>query len=182
MNAKRKLRPSRTRGGESTPGRSPENEDLGLKPRSGEGQWHRPPRALADRVRRFPADAPAPPRSDHTESLAWMPSDVRSGSDVRNAGEPVLLSRILDDGELAITAVVPEDGGAWSFTGRVWLHDDAGGKAQVKVLLVHDDHVLSDITVKSGEFFEFEEVVAEGWSIEVHMPNDSTLVLDDPTA
>jgi hypothetical protein len=50
----------------------------------------------------------------------------------------------------------------------------------VHVALVHGEHVIATTTVRSGADFEIEEVVGEGWHLEIRLPGGGGLTLEEP--
>ncbi len=137
------------------------------------GEWHEVPEA---RVRALLADSEpeaAPAGGAPPSQMEWNLTDVRSAPGL----EPRrLASRILDDGEVGLSADHTGKDGAWTLQGKVWLRDETGS---ARVLLRQDEHVLAMATVRSGETFAFEEFLVAGWAVEVHLSSGQTLVIPD---
>ncbi len=137
--------------------------------------WRLPPelltrRALARRGR------PAPATAQRVREIRFAAADVRSGATA--AGEPRTLSGSTDGVRVGLLAVPRPADRHWAIRGVAWLE----GAAEVRVLLVHDDHVLADtLLVRSGEF-AFDEPSPPGWTLEVHPAAGTPLVIRDPEA
>lgn len=143
----------------------------------GVDSWENAPEDLVQRALDRPDDPPtdAPREFDAVE---WRPLDVRGGS-LAAVGAARTASRVFDTGEVGIVAVPPGADGLWHIQGRVWLRDDE--RAVIRVVLVHDDHVIASVATTSGRDFEWNEAVGSGWSLEIHLPGEDVLVLEEPS-
>ncbi len=141
-------------------------------------KWVAPPTELSSAARRRPQGATLPPAPTQPRNVRWAPADVRGG--VSTASASRMVSRMFPQAELGIVAIPPEASGEWRIEGRVWLRE-ADARA-IQVLLVHDDHVIASTEVFDGGYFELEDVVGSGWSLELHLPTGETLRLEDPDA
>jgi hypothetical protein len=139
-----------------------------------------PPRAVRERLRRMPAQRPAPPAPARTHAVRWATRDVRGsgGSVLSGTRETLLLARSCPGAELSVMATPPAGDGCWRIEGRVWLHRADSGA--IGVVLAHQDHVLAASELADGGHFCFEEPVGRGWALEFHLPHGETLRVEDP--
>lgn len=153
-----------------------------LRAASRVGPMEAPPRAVRERLRRLPAQRPAPPASARAHAVRWAARDVRGGGGSLLSGtqETLLLARTCPGAEISIMATPPSGNGSWRIEGRVWLHRAAAGT--IGVVLAHQDHVLAASELSDGGHFCFEEPVGRGWSLEFHLPHGNTLRVEDPRA
>jgi hypothetical protein len=143
------------------------------------GPLSAPPRRARERVRRLPAQRPAPPAPARPHSVRWPARDVR-GFGPASTGESAMVARSCPGAEISVMATPPRGDGRWRIEGRVWLHQpDARA---IGVVLAHDDHVLATAELRDGGQFALEEIVSTGWTLEFHLPAGGTLVLKDPFA
>ena len=139
-------------------------------------RWEAPPPGLVDRALKRPVE-PAPPVPSRPRRLEWEPLDVRGGA-LGTAGAARLSSRVFDEGEVGIVAVPPAGDGVWQIRGKVWIRGEDPG--ELRVTLVHEDHVIATTTTRSGADFELEEAVGPGWTLEIHLPSGRTLTFEEP--
>jgi hypothetical protein len=139
--------------------------------------WENAPEDLVQRVLDRPDD-PSLDAPREFDAVEWRPLDVRGGSPAA-VGSARTASRVFDAGEVGIVATPPASDGLWHIQGRVWLRDDQ--RAVIRVVLVHDDHVIASIATTPGRDFELSEAVGSGWSLEIHLPGEDVLVLEEPS-
>ncbi len=140
-------------------------------------RWESPPDSAAESAAERPKESAALPLPE-AESVEWQESGVRSpeGS-LAAAGEARLASRVFDDGEVGILAIPPHGDGRWVIRGKVWLRHDTGS---IQISLVDGEHVVATTTVQSGADFVIEEVVDEGWHLEIRLPGGGGFTLKEP--
>lgn len=141
------------------------------------GPWSRPSRKVRDRVRRMPRGEMLEGVDAHSMP-SYRPDDVRAASDSLAGGDEVVVTCPHDDADVTVSISPPDAEGRWRLSGRAWLLGAASG--DVTLALVHEDHVLQTSTVADGEYFELEDVLPDGWHLEVHLPGGSSLRVDDP--
>jgi hypothetical protein len=139
--------------------------------------WETPPDTIAAFAEKRPNEPVVAP-SPETESVEWRPAGVRGvEGGLATAGEARLASQVFEDGEVGILAVPPRGDGRWVIRGTIWLRR---GDGDIHVSLVHGEHVIATTTVRSGADFEIEEVVGEGWHLEIRLPGGGGLRLEEP--
>jgi hypothetical protein len=120
--------------------------------------------------------APAP-RLRRATRADWTPADVR-GSASLAAGQPRSLTGAIPGLRVGLL-VTPRPGERrWEVRGKIWL---AGG-GEVRLFLVHDDHVIAEAALRESGEFRFDEPLPPGWSLEVHPARGAPLVIADPEA
>ena len=142
------------------------------------GVWREPPDDVFERALDL-GDQKRLPRGDARRRVRAKVTDVRSAGGPSVADDARILAASCPDGEVSVLVHPPLDDARWRFEVRVWFAD-APADSTATVGLVHDDHVLQRVEVGDGETLRFDDVVPEGWTLEIHMPGGATVVLDDP--
>ena len=91
------------------------------------------------------------------------PIGVRSGAAFPRSGRELYAS--FEGGEAACLIEEGSVLGSWLLRGTIWLSDPTPGP--VRIDWIEDDHVLSSVTVQSGEPFRLEEVAGSSWHLEL---------------
>lgn len=119
------------------------------------------------------------PRARRPRGIEWQAADVRSGGDASVADDAKIVAGSCAGGEISVLVHPPLRDASWHFEARVWLRD-AATDARAVIGLVHGEHVLQQLAARDGETVRFDEVVAGGWALEIHLPNGESVVLRDP--
>jgi len=108
----------------------------------------------------------------------------RAAADVRGGGpggapETRMVSYSFPGAEVGLLTVPPAGDDGWRIEGRVWLA--VPSERPIRVLLIHEDHVLAETSLLDGSRFRIDETVGPGWCLELHLPDGETIVLEDPS-
>lgn len=114
-----------------------------------------------------------------TRPMQWQASDVRGDGGSAVADDARIVAGSCTGGEISVLVHPPLRDASWRFEARVWL-TEAPADARAVIGLVHGDHVLQRHEARDGEMVRFEEIVAEGWTLEIHLPGGETVLLGDP--
>ena len=139
--------------------------------------WATPPDDVLEAAISGAREDFAPAAGDEARDLDWAPADVRSEGAALE-GEPRVLSRVTPTAEVGLVAVPPKGDGRWKIQGKIWLREPTGKR--IEILLLHEDHVVASTSIESGGDFELDEFIADGWVLEIHLPDGETLTLTDP--
>lgn len=142
------------------------------------GTWKSPPEDVLDAAARVPGIA-IPSEAVETVEVEWSAPDVR-GSGAALAGEAQVVARSCPGADLSVMAIPPVGDGQWRIEGRVWLRQPSS--QAIDVVLVHDDHVLSQTSLRDGGRFRMDELLPARWRIEFHLPDGTVLTMEDPFA
>ncbi len=145
---------------------------------AGLGTWKGPPEDVLDAAARLPGVDP-PGRADEAIAVEWSAPDVR-GAGPALAGEAQVIARSCPGADLSVMAIPPVGDGEWRIEGRVWLREPS--PRAIRVVLVHEDHVLVQTTLQDGGRFRLRELLPVNWTLEFHLPDGTTLALEDPFA
>lgn len=137
-----------------------------------------PPDSLLEEILEQTREQPAPPPPSGAEAVEWELTDIR-GAEAKAAGEALYLARSLPGYQLSLMVDPPGPDRMWTIEGRLWPEDEAA-TPPIRVLLLHDDHVLVDETASIGEPFRLREVADAGWRLELHLGSQRAFVIDDP--
>ncbi len=154
---------------------------LGELARHDDVRWALPSSDVLDRTLRGLEESArreetAPARGRRRKSLDWIPADVRTSALAPELA-PRVVSRRVGSARVSLYAAPIPGEPAWSVRGRVWLDEPQG---DIRVFLVHRDHVAALARIASGGTFHFEEPVPSGWSLEILLPSGEFLVLREP--
>lgn len=149
-----------------------ELEALPLEP------WGQLPAAQRARARAMPTGQPAPPPSSRHRRFSLSPADVRSFAGVPAASRAGrALARSIPGADLSVMVTPPEGEGLWRIRARVWLRPPHPTPA--RLVLVHQDHVLADVSADPTGRFRLEEALAPGFRLEIHLPDGQVVELRD---
>ncbi|HMB70716.1 MAG TPA: hypothetical protein VKU85_15485 [bacterium] len=136
--------------------------------------WTMPPESVRRRSLSR-AGTPAPGRPRRRRKAEWEPADVR-GAAAPASGQPRALTGSAP-GIVVSLLVTPRPGEhRREIRGKVWLEE----RASASLFLVHDDHVVGEVTLASSGEFLFDDPLPPGWSLEVHPRRGTALVIADP--
>lgn len=141
--------------------------------------WIAPPDEVRERAWSvLGSETPIPNVSARAQAL--QPSDVRAASTMIDEDRR-LVAHSADHLDLSLLVERQSElQGLLSIDGRVWLVDE--GSESIDVVWTHQDHVLAHQRIASGESFVFEGAPVHGWTLEIHVPGQPTVVLEDPGA
>ncbi len=143
----------------------------------GVAQWGTPGAPARRRARRLPGDQAVPGPIANPVRIPVTPPDVR-GAGTASLDDARMVTRVFSWGEVGVLVSLPQGDDPWRIDGRVWLRSPHGKR--VRLVLVHDDHVLGSTEADDGEPFCFQEMLPAGWSLEVHVPGQRPVVMEDP--
>ena len=143
--------------------------------------WIAPPDEARDRALSvLGSEAAIPAVTARAQSV--QPSDVRAASTMIDEDRR-LIAHSADHLDLSLLVERRHDRqGLLSIDGRVWLVDEGSESRTIDVVWTHEDHVLAHDRVASGESFTFEGAPVHGWTLEIHVGGQPTVVLEDPGA
>ena len=143
--------------------------------------WVAPPDAVRDlALSVHGSEAAIPTVSARAQSL--QPSDVRAASTMIGEDRR-LVAHSADHLDLSLLVERQSDfQGLLSIDGRVWLAEEESNSREIDVVWTHEDHVLAHERIASGESFTFEGAPVHGWTLEIHVQGQPTVVLEDPGA
>ena len=144
----------------------------------GGARWKEPPEDLVSRALGARREKRLP-RTKRRRTVHWDAADVRSPGGPSVADDAKIVAGSCPGGEVSVLVHPPLENATWSFEARIWFAEP-DDTARAVIGLVHDDHVLQRHEVADGEMCRFEEIVPDGWSLEIHLPDGDTVVLDDP--
>ena len=137
-----------------------------------------PPDALWDEAARRSAETDAPKAPTDAQELAWELADVR-GDAAAAAGEVAYMARSVPGVSMSVKVTPPGPDRKWEIEGRLWIEEESR-RGEIRVILVHRDHVLVDLSIEEGDRFRIFEVAESGWQLELHLPDERTLLVEDP--
>ena len=144
------------------------------------GSWRAPNEDVLVRTLGLGMEDPLPSLGSR-QQVQWNTAGIRGEGAASVADDATIVAGSCPAGEISVLVRPPLMNAAWSFECRVWLHD-AAPTLHAVIALLHEDHVLRRCQARDGETVCFEEVVAEGWTLEFHLPGGDSIVLEDPFA
>lgn len=142
------------------------------------GRWTDPPQGLVDDAVSV-GGSPRPPVAKNPVKVDWHIADVRGGGSALAADEAQIMAGSCESGEASVLVRPPLEDSAWHFEVRAWMATP-GDDDVIHLVLALEDHVVHAETAAEGTTVRFAEIVSTGWKLEVHFPDASTLVFEDP--
>jgi hypothetical protein len=143
--------------------------------------WDAPAEDARRRAREIPHTEHAVPAVS-TTARSLRPSDVRAASTLLDEDRR-LVSHSARHVDLSLLVERhTERQGLLALEGRAWLADEQPRERAIDVVWAHDDHVIDHRRLGDGETFRFEGAPVRGWTLEIHVEGEPTVVLEDPGA
>jgi hypothetical protein len=139
--------------------------------------WRSPPAEVSRRARMKPSGEPVPPPPESSPVSELLPSDVRSSATAETPG--TMISRSLPGLDVTLMMTPPSGDALWVLEGRAWLNPPREGA--IRVVLVQKENVLAETSMEHGGQFRFEELLTGEWSLEFHLADGETVVLQGPS-
>lgn len=147
----------------------------------GDRRWSTPAENARQRAWRIPeSQDPVPAVSTTARSV--RPSDVRAASTLLDEDRR-LVSHSAEHVDLSLLVERHSDRQCLlSIEGRAWLAEGRPTTTAIEVVWTHEDHVIDHRRLTDGASFRFEGAPVRGWTLEIHVAGEPTVVLEDPGA